>query len=76
MFQELSSLDVSKACDPDLIPPLLLNKAASYICLPLSKLFTQSMSTGKLPQDWVTTNVIPIFKKVIPVFLVTTDRLA
>ena len=63
VFQELTSLDVSKACGPDLIPPLLLKKAAPYICLPLSKLFTQSMSTGKLPQDWVTANVVPVFKK-------------
>jgi len=29
----------------------------------LSKLFTQSMSTGKMPQDWVTGNVIHVFKK-------------
>ena len=63
VFQELANLDVSKACGPDLIPPLLLKKAASYICVPLSKLFTQSMSTGKLPQDWTTANVVPVFKK-------------
>ena len=46
VFQELTNLDVSKACGPDLIPPLLLKKAAPYICLPLSKLFAQSMSLG------------------------------
>ena len=46
VFQELTSHDVSKACGPDLIPPLLLKKAAPYICLPLSKLFAQSMSLG------------------------------
>ena len=63
VFQELANLDVSKACGSDLIPPLLLKKAASYICVPLSKLFTQSMSTGKLPQDWTTANVVPVFKK-------------
>jgi len=33
------------------------------LLVPLSKLFTQSMSTGKLPQDWVTANVVPVFKK-------------
>ena len=63
VFQELINLDVSKACGPDLIPPLLLKKAAAYICVPLSKLFYQSMLTGKLPQDWVTANVVPVFKK-------------
>ena len=33
VFQELINLDVSKACGPDLIPPLLLKKAAAYINL-------------------------------------------
>ena len=59
-------LNVSKICGPDLIPPLLLKKAASYICLPLSQFFTQSLSTGELPQDWVIANVVPAFKKGYP----------
>jgi len=71
VFQELTALDVSKACGPDLIPPLLLKKAASYICVPLSKLFTQSMSTGKLPLQ-----TLSLFsKKVIHVSQVTTGLL-
>ena len=45
-LQELIDVIVSKACGPDLIPPLLLKKAAPYICVSLSKLFTQSMSSG------------------------------
>jgi len=71
VFQELTALNVSKACGPDLIPPLLLKKAASYICVPLSKLFTQSMSTGKLPLQ-----TLSLFsKKVIHVSQVTTGLL-
>ena len=62
-YQELLQLNVSKACGPDLIPPLLLKRAAEHICVPLSKSFNQSMSSGKLPLDWVTANVVPIHKK-------------
>ena len=39
VYQELLQLNVSKACGPDLIPPLLLKRAAEHICVPLSKLF-------------------------------------
>ena len=63
VYQELLQLNVSKACGPDLIPPLLLKRAAEHICVPLSKLFNQSMSSGELPQDWVTANVVPIHKR-------------
>ena len=34
--------------------------------MPLSKLFKQSMLTGKLPQDWATAIVFPIFTKSDP----------
>ena len=63
VYQELLQLNVSKACGPDLIPPLLLKRATEHICVPLSKLFNQSMSSGKLLQDWVTANVVPIHKR-------------
>ena len=63
VYQELLHLNVSKACGPDLLPPLILKKAAEFICLPLSNLFNQSMSSGHLPRDWVTANVIPVHKK-------------
>ena len=63
VHQDLLQLEVSKACGPNLIPLLLLLKrAAAYICVRLSQLFNQSMSSGKLPHNWVTAN-ISIFKK-------------
>ena len=63
VYQELMHLNVSKACGPDLLPPLILKKAADFICSPLSSLFNQSMSNGHLPRDWVIANVIPVHKK-------------
>ena len=44
-------------------PSIFTKKAAEFISCPLSKLFNQSISTGTLPRDWTTTNVVPVFKK-------------
>ena len=59
----LKSLDVTKACGPDLLPGFLLRYCAEDISSPLSYLFNKSMSTGSLPQDWVSANVVPVFKR-------------
>ena len=59
----LLSLDVSKACGPDLIPAYLLKHCAEEVSSPLSYLFSKSMSTGTLPRDWVSANVVPVFKR-------------
>ena len=59
----LDSLDVSKACGPDLIPAFLLRCCAEEISSPLSYLFNESMSTGTLPRDWVSANVVPVYKR-------------
>ena len=56
-------LNVSKACGPDSITPFLLKSSAEYISVPLSHLFNQSLSTGTLPFDWVSANVVPIHKR-------------
>ena len=63
IYQELLHLNVSKVCGPDLLPTLTLKKAAEFICLPLYNLFNQSMSSGQLPRDWVTANIVPVHKK-------------
>ena len=63
VYQELITPNISKSCGPDFILPFLLKKAAAYTCFPLPRLFNQSILTGKLPQDWVTVNVVPVFKK-------------
>ena len=63
VYHELVNLDVSRACGPDHITPKLLKLCTEFISEPLSQLFNQSMSSGTLPRDWTTANVIPIYKK-------------
>ena len=58
----LSSLDTTKACGPDLLPAFLLKHCAEAISAPLAYLFNKSMSTGTLPHDWVSANVVPVYK--------------
>ena len=60
---ELCKLDTSKACGPDNIIPFLLKSAADFISVPLCNLFNKSLSTGTLPFDWVSGNVVPIHKR-------------
>jgi hypothetical protein len=59
----LENLDVSKAIGPDGISPKVLKECASEIVSPLCFIFNLSISTGKLPNDWLTANVVPVFKK-------------
>ena len=49
-----TSLNVSKACGPDLIPARFLRKGAPSIatCTPLAHLFQMSLDSGTLPSDW------------------------
>ena len=63
IYRELCHLNVKKACGPDSITPFLLKAAAEHISVPLSHLFNQSLSTGTLPFDWVSGNVMPIHKR-------------
>ena len=41
----------------------LLKSAADFISVPLCNLFNKSLSTGTLPFDWVSGNVVPIHKR-------------
>ena len=63
VYEELKSLQRDKACGPDNLPSQLLQVAADFISLPLSHLFQLSLSSGALPRDWVTANVVPVHKK-------------
>ena len=48
---------------PVALTPFLLKAAAEHISVPLSYLFNQSLSTGTLPIDWVSGNIVPIHKR-------------
>ncbi len=59
---------------PDGIPAALLKRVVtesvklglhdcSCLCLPLCSIFTRSFEEGKVPDKWLTANVMPVFKK-------------
>ena len=56
-------LNCHKACGPDLLPSCLLKLGTEFIAPSLAHLFQLSISSGKLPLDWVGVNVVPVHKK-------------
>ena len=63
VYQVLIHLDISKACGPDLLSPCLLKEAAPVISPSLAGLFNKSIQDGSLPEDWVSANIAPVFKR-------------
>ena len=65
VYQKLRNLDPEKAVGNYNINPAILRNVADQFAvgLPLSIIFTTSMRTGKIPKDWRTANVTPIYKK-------------
>ena len=63
VYDELINLKCDKACGPDLLPSRLLKLGAEFIAPSLAQLFQESLSTGKLPLDWTSANIVPVHKK-------------
>ena len=59
----LATLDTSKACGPDNIPPRLLKECSNQIAPSLCALFNPSLRTGRIPSEWKKTYVTPVHKK-------------
>lgn len=59
----LKNLNTSKAPGPDCLPNRILKELATELAPSLTLLFNQTLSLGKLPDDWKNANVSPIFKK-------------
>ena len=59
----LDSLNVTKACGPDLISPRLLKEGASMVSKPLATVFNQTLFQGYFPSNWKDSNVTTIHKK-------------
>ena len=59
----LENLNPHKATGPDDICPLFLKTLASSIPPILMIVHKKSYNTGKLPDDWKSANVVPVFKK-------------
>ena len=63
IYKLLNDLDVDKAPGPDKIPNRILKYCATEIAQILQVIFIQSLTSGNLPEDWLTENIMPIFKK-------------
>ena len=63
VLDKLRILKPNKSAGPDGIHSRVLKELSSSISYPLPKLFSRSVREGRLPLDWKTANVCPIFKK-------------
>ena len=59
----LEELKPGKSAGPDNIPIWILKEYAMLIAPVLQVICTQSYQTGILPSDWLTANIVPVYKK-------------
>ena len=62
VFSELSLLDTSKTMGIDNMGPKILKFCAPALYLPIHHLFPLSLSSQRLPTEWCTHSITPIFK--------------
>ncbi|KAF2344739.1 hypothetical protein FHG87_024505 [Trinorchestia longiramus] len=61
--EQLSILNPYKPTGPDGFAPRILKETTVIISEPLAKIFTRSLETGIVPEDWKQANLTPISKK-------------
>jgi len=59
----MNKLNKSKATGLDRISARLIRECADLICVPVCHIFNQSISQGKLPEDWKSARVASLFKQ-------------
>jgi hypothetical protein len=59
----LSQLNANKAAGPDSVTCRILKELATELAPATTALFNQSLSSGRIPEDWARANITPIFKK-------------
>ena len=59
----LDNLQPYQAAGPDGLSPMVLRELSSVIAPALEKIFSKSLSSHQVPEDWKKTLVTPIFKK-------------
>ena len=59
----LLNLDSNKSPGPDSMTTIFLKKCADEVSPILQVIFTQSMNSGTLPDDWLSANITPVYKK-------------
>ena len=63
VFSLMNKLNKSKATGLDRIFARLIRECADLICVPICDIFNKSFSQGKLPEDWKSARVTPLFKQ-------------
>ena len=63
-FNHISTLNIHKACGPNLMNAIFLKQTSLVIAPFITKLFQMSLDSGDIPTDWKAAYVSPIFKKV------------
>lgn len=58
----LEGLDEKKGAGPDNIPAIFAKKCSASLCIPLTLLFNQSLSSGVFPDTWKVSAITPIYK--------------
>ena len=69
----LQNIKVDKATGPDAIAARVMQETAVDLVPVLTTIFTHSINTESVPDDWKKANVIPIFKKGLSTLPPTTD---
>ena len=63
LLKLLKNLKPGKAAGPDKLKPLLLKELRDEIAPIIKVIFDKSLQTGTIPTEWLTANVMPVFKK-------------
>ena len=59
----ISRLDPNKAHGHDMLSIRMIELCGNSICKPLSIIFKDCLSEGKIPHEWKKANVVPVHKK-------------
>jgi hypothetical protein len=62
VLRALKSLPNKVSAGPDSLPSIVLKHIAASISAPLTSIFRRSFETGHVPDDWLTSNITPIYK--------------
>ena len=60
--RELNALNLNKGAGPDELPPTFFYNCRDSLVIPLTRIFSISISSGKFPDLWKSARVVPIFK--------------
>ncbi len=63
VLKHLKSLKINKSPGPDDLHPRILSELSKSLARPLTIIYQKSLSAGRLPEDWKTAFVCPIYKK-------------